>query len=906
MGTFRTGGLAGRNNSATIANSFATGNVSSAAGTSGGFAGQVGSNGRIENSYALGNVIRTAGTNIRFGGFVGRNDQGKILNSFATGSVSFDAVVQPDKGFVGDVTTGGNYEMTGNFWDTETSGASSTAGDATGKTSAEMKTQSTFTAAAWNFDDVWAMSWGKAYGGYPTLQWTGGFAKAPIGNQIGSLANLVWLAEDTARWSGHYTQTADINMATTISWDAGHGWSPIGTMATNFTGVYQGGGHRITNLFIHRPSESRIGLFGQTNGATISKLGLVHPQVTGMGNVGTLVGLTEGGTSISESFARGGSVNGSDSFVGGLVGRTFSQADTITNAYAQVRVLGGVGADRESAGLVGANSATLTNSYAAGEVRVNEVDVGFGNFIRLSNGLVRHVMGSYLNNFYDTDISGHSGNASGRTGKTTAEMRDVMTFIDWDFDDVWGIHAARNNGYPYLRWEYPPAEFEVTYHANGATGGAVPPAQVKVENVTLTLAGNSGNLERTGFTFGGWNTQPDGSGTDYAAGGNYTANEAVTLYAKWLINSYTVTFIDWDGTVLTTETVNHGAAATAPAAPSRMGHSFTGWSPSDFSNITTNTMVTAQYSVNSYTLSFDSAGGSAVAAITADFGAAITAPAAPTREGFSFVGWTPALPATMPATSQTHTAQWSVNSYTLSFDSAGGSAVAAITANSGTAINPPAEPTRLGYTFTGWEPALPDTMPSNDVTVTAQWSINQYTLSFDTVEGTDVAAITADFGSAISVPEPPTRAGFVFAGWQPELPATMPAQNQTHTAQWNQSSFTVTIALTGEGSVTPASQQVAFGSSASFDLSVAENTFVHVESNCAASRSGNKIITAMLSADCTISLVTYTAVELDVEDTSPAGSQEARRFRLGEGAGEQVLTALQQTRSGTAEWLDIA
>ena len=504
--------------------------------------------------------------------------------------------------------------------------------------------------------------------------------------------------------------------------------------------------------------------------------------------------------------------------------------------------------------------------------------------------------------------------------------------------------------------------FKLTFDGNGADSGSPPLYQ----GAAIYPAENT--LTKAEHSFNGWNTVVDGSGALYAVGTAIEPQPGTfTLYAQWVTSGYTVTFQDWDGTLLKTETVPDGNSATAPAEPSRVGYSFTGWNPADFSSITADTVVTAQYSiksytvsfvdwngtvlktetvnhgsgatppvnpsrtghsftnwdtdfstitanstvtanysVNSFTLSFDSAGGSAVAAITANFGANITAPATPTREGYTFAGWTPALPATMPASNVNVTAQWTVNAYTVSFDSAGGSAVAAITANFGTNITAPAAPTREGYTFAGWTPALPAIMPASNVNVTAQWTVNAYTVSFDSADGSAVAAITANFGTNITAPATPTREGYTFAGWTPALPATMPAGNQTHTAQWSQNSFTVTATLTGEGNVTPASQQVNFGNNASFALSVAEDTYVQIESNCAASRSGNQVITAVIQKDCAISLMVFTAVELEVEDSSPAGSAETRRFRLSEGAGEQVLTALQQIRSGTTEWRDIS
>ena len=126
----------------------------------------------------------------------------------------------------------------------------------------------------------------------------------------------------------------------------------------------------------------------------------------------------------------------------------------------------------------------------------------------------------------------------------------------------------------------------------------------------------------------------------------------------------------------------------------------------------------------SYTLTFDTNGGSAIAPITQDYGTAITAPADPTKTGYTFAGWTPVIPATMPAENMTIKAKWTVNQYTLAFDTNGGSTIAPITQDYGTAITAPADPTKTGYTFAGWTPAIPTTMPAENLTVTAQWRYN--------------------------------------------------------------------------------------------------------------------------------------------------------------------------------------
>ena len=127
---------------------------------------------------------------------------------------------------------------------------------------------------------------------------------------------------------------------------------------------------------------------------------------------------------------------------------------------------------------------------------------------------------------------------------------------------------------------------------------------------------------------------------------------------------------------------------------------------------------------------------------------------------------------------------WNTNKYTITFDTNGGSEIAPITQDYGTQIAAPANPTRKGYTFKGWDKEIPETMPAENITVKAQWEINQYTITFDTNGGSEIAPITQDYGTEITAPDNPTRKGYTFKGWDKEIPKTMPAENITITARW--------------------------------------------------------------------------------------------------------------------------
>ena len=180
------------------------------------------------------------------------------------------------------------------------------------------------------------------------------------------------------------------------------------------------------------------------------------------------------------------------------------------------------------------------------------------------------------------------------------------------------------------------------------------------------------------------------------------------------------------GGTYATQIVQAGEKAIEPDVPSRQGYQFTDWylddTKYDFNTaVTGNMTLTAKWTANSYTITFDTNGGSAVAPITQGYDTTINAPAAPTKTGYTFMGWEPEIPATMPAEDMTITAKWSINQYTVTFDTDGGSAVAPITQDYGTAITAPADPTREGYTFIGWDKAIPATMPAGDMTITAKW-----------------------------------------------------------------------------------------------------------------------------------------------------------------------------------------
>ena len=172
-------------------------------------------------------------------------------------------------------------------------------------------------------------------------------------------------------------------------------------------------------------------------------------------------------------------------------------------------------------------------------------------------------------------------------------------------------------------------------------------------------------------------------------------------------------------------------------------------------------------------------------------------PVDPTKEGYTFIGWYNGEEkwnfADAVATDLTLTAKWQINRYTITFDTAGGSEVAPITQDYGTTITAPANPAKTGYTFAGWDKTIPTTMPAGDMTITARWQVNQYTITFKPENGGQDIVIKQDYGTAITAPANPTKTGYTFAGWDKTIPTTMPAENMTITARWTENRVIVII-----------------------------------------------------------------------------------------------------------------
>ena len=266
----------------------------------------------------------------------------------------------------------------------------------------------------------------------------------------------------------------------------------------------------------------------------------------------------------------------------------------------------------------------------------------------------------------------------------------------------------------------------------GKLGNSSEDIQIIVKTGSEFTAPASDGLTRPDGNTGSYFMWLGSNGKLYAPGASVPA-DVTELTVQWTAPTYAVTLNTNGGTINNGNVTEYtyGVGATLPTDVTRTGYTFKGWYYNE--NLTGSPVTAigdtetgnkeywAKWEINQYTVTVKPENGEADITITQDYGTPITAPADPIREGYTFIGWDRDIPKTMPAENITVTAQWEINRYTITFDTAGGSEIAPITQDYGTNITAPADPTREGYTFIGWDKAIPTTMPAENITVTAQW-----------------------------------------------------------------------------------------------------------------------------------------------------------------------------------------
>ena len=306
-----------------------------------------------------------------------------------------------------------------------------------------------------------------------------------------------------------------------------------------------------------------------------------------------------------------------------------------------------------------------------------------------------------------------------------------------------------------------------------------------------------------------WEAEPVEAGKD----------DVCTIAHNWV-----VTFNPDNGEPAFKQNVEYEGKATEPAAPEKTGYTFDGWyldeaeAPFSFdTTITSDITLTAKWEINKYTVTFDSYGGSKVDPQVVEYGLYAQEPEEPTLKGFTFAYWylddeNEAYDfENTPVTADiTLTAKWEINKYTVTFDSYGGSKVDPQVVEYGLYAQEPEEPTLKGFTFAYWylddeneAYDFENTPVTADITLTAKWNINKYTVAFNTDGGTPVPpAQEVEYGLTATEPAAPEKTGYTFDGWylgdeKYDFSAAV-EQNITLTAKWQKKTFTVKYYLPDE------------------------------------------------------------------------------------------------------------
>jgi len=387
-----------------------------------------------------------------------------------------------------------------------------------------------------------------------------------------------------------------------------------------------------------------------------------------------------------------------------------------------------------------------------------------------------------------------------------SSVSEIFTFAGWysdpgfvneyDFDS-----EVTGNVFLYAKWTSSAREYEIVFKNYDGT-------ELKRSNVAYGATPSyddtptrEGNAQYT-YSFNGWDSPIV----------SVTGDKIYTATYSQTVNSYTVTFVDYDGTtVLQATSVQYGstpaytAATPVRAADAQYTYTFSGWSPS-FAQVTGNATYTAEYDtkVNNYTVTFETNGGSSADSQTIDYGGKAVRPADPTKESsvsevFTFAGWffdaglTAAYDFDTPVHGNlTLYAKWDskVREYTVSFINHDGTVLQSSDVPYGeTPVYSGDEPSKAAtaeysYAFSGWDSPIGSVTGNNTYTAQFTETPNTYTVTFDTAGGSVISSASYKYGENIAAPDTPTRDGYEFLGWTPALPAPMPAANLTVTARW--------------------------------------------------------------------------------------------------------------------------
>ncbi|HHU84247.1 MAG TPA: hypothetical protein GXZ23_03640 [Clostridiales bacterium] len=233
--------------------------------------------------------------------------------------------------------------------------------------------------------------------------------------------------------------------------------------------------------------------------------------------------------------------------------------------------------------------------------------------------------------------------------------------------------------------------------------------------------------------------------------------------------TYTVTFKNHDGSVLKIERVEEGKDATPPADPIREGYTFNGWSGvyTNITADTIITATYTENAVETFTVTFKDYNGSVLKTENVEKGKDAIPPANPIREGYTFNGWSGVYTNVTADTIITATyIKNTVETFTVTFEDYNGTVLKTETVEKGKDATPPADPNRDGYTFTGWSGVYTNITANTTITATySQNSSNSHTVTFNNYDGSVLKTQNVLTGDNATPPTPPVKNGATFFGW---------------------------------------------------------------------------------------------------------------------------------------------
>ena len=284
---------------------------------------------------------------------------------------------------------------------------------------------------------------------------------------------------------------------------------------------------------------------------------------------------------------------------------------------------------------------------------------------------------------------------------------------------------------------------------------------------------------KEGYTFSGWSEIPD----------SMPAKD-VLITGFYAINRYKVTY-NIDSVEYHTDSINYAVPIVLIENPTKEGYTFSGWSETSKTMPANDVVINGSFAINTYKVSY-MVDGKLHHADSIVYGTPISAIDYPTKEGYTFGGWE-GVPETMPAGDVAITGSFSINSYIVTY------IVDGVRHHRDTVVYampvvPIENPTKEGYTFSGWS-ETPKTMPANDVVINGSFAINTYKVSY-MVDGKLHHADSIVYGTPISAIDYPTKEGYTFGGWE-GVPETMPAGDVAITGSFSINSYIVTYIVDG-------------------------------------------------------------------------------------------------------------